>query len=199
MLSAMALQCSRSRVVRVAAVLGECLALGVLTAACGGASSSTTTATRSATPLIASSSKGGEGATQQELIAVANHVYPADGSGTCQGGNPLSPMPSDVVSCPFTARLAERVVAAQESQAKLTTGSIFVVCHCQNGAKGYNARVTNATESGGTVTVIAAYCCGDNLTFTLTIITQQGKLLVNDITVQGAACTQAVEIDATSC
>lgn len=79
-------------------------------------------------------------------------------------------MPSDVGSCPFTARLVQRVVAAQEAQARLTTGPIIVVCHCQNGAKGYNASVTSATESGGTVTVVATYCCGDNLTFTLTII-----------------------------
>lgn len=149
--------------------------------------------------MPASSAEAGEGATQQQLIAVAHQAYPPDGSGTCQQGNPLSPMPSDVSGCPFTARLAERVVAAQEAQAKLTTGSNFVVCHCQNGAKAYNASVTNATESGGTVTVVATYCCGDNLTFTLTIITQQGKLLVGDITVQGAACTQTVEIDSMQC
>ena len=47
----------------------------------------------------------GESATQQELIDVAPKAYAPDGSGTCQQGNPLSPMPSDVSRCPFTQRL----------------------------------------------------------------------------------------------
>lgn len=198
MMSAMAPLDSRSGV-RAGAALGVCLALALIITACGGASHAPPNRSVSPTPLVASSSEAGEGATQQQLIAVARQVYPPDGTGTCQQGNPLSPKQADVSSCPFTQRLMQRVVAAQEAQAKLTAGSIFVVCHCQNGPKGYAASVGRATESGGSVSVVADYCCGDTLTFTLTIITQQGKLLVDDITVQGATCTQPAEIDATQC
>lgn len=91
-----------------------------------------------------------------------------------------------------------RVVTAQQAQAKAARAD-SVLCHCQTGPASYNTIKATGSARGGTAIVAAQYCCGNTLTFTLTIVTDHGRLSVDDILVQGKDCARPEEIDATRC
>ena len=196
------------------------IAVTTLTAACGGASHTTRKPAQRPNPQFAqnatsspetgtapsfaasspTASLGQGGAGQQELIALAHLVYPPDGKNTCEQGNPTSPAYSDFNTCPFTPALVARLVTAQQARARSTAGGGSVLCHCQSAPSGYKTTKASGAADGGTVTVVATYCCGNDLTFTLMMATDHGMLQVSDIIVQGPSCGGYPEqIDATRC
>lgn len=178
-----------------------------LLSACGAASRATPTTSETASPLPPAPAGSPSAvatpepaATAEQLIALAQQVYLTSTHGTCVRGNPSAPSTSDYSNCPFTESLAQRLVAAQQAQLRpFSAGRSVVLCHCQNGPTAYNATDASPSADGGTVKVVAVYCCNNTVTFTLTVVTQHGQLLVNDIVVQAPECGHPEEIDATSC
>jgi hypothetical protein len=195
------------RVQRVLAAATAGIASAAVVAACGGSSIAqspapsqtpavTQTMTPDSTPTPATTAAG---PSAQQLIAVAQQVYLSN-TGSCEKGNPSAPSVADYSGCPFTPSLAERLAAAQQAQLRPNhAGGGLVLCHCQAGPTSYTASNAVPSSSGGTVQVVAAYCCGSSLTFTLTVVSQQGQLLVDDIVVQAPDCGHPEEIDAASC
>lgn len=201
------MQRTRHGVPRLLAAATAGIAVAALVAACGGGSSAqspapsqapavTQTMTPDGTPTSATTAAA---PSAQQLIAVAQQVYLSNTS-TCQKGNPSAPSVADYSGCPFTQALAERLAAAQQAQLRPNhAGEGLVLCHCQSGPTSYTASDAVPSSTGGTVQVVAAYCCGSSLTFTLTVVSQQGQLLVDDIVVQAPDCGHPEEIDAASC
>ena len=183
------------------------VALATIAAACGQTPSRTPIAAHSATPAFThggipsapnSPSVSNAATGPRELIAVARLVYPPSGRSTCDQGVAGAPAFSDLITCPFTTALTARVVTAQQAQAKAVRGD-SVLCHCESAPTSYNTTKAAGSASGGTAIVVAEYCCGNTLTFTLTIVTDHGRLSVDDIIVQGKECGRPEEIDATRC
>lgn len=140
---------------------------------------------------------GNAGVVQKDLMALASLVYPPDGKSTCEQGT--EPALTNVARCPFTSALAIRVFTAEQAQQKAGGSGVSVVCHCQSQPSAYTATKALGTIQSGIVTVIAEYGAGNNLTFTVTIVTDHGRPLVGDITVSGPKCARPEEIDATQC
>ena len=176
-------------------------------AACGGAGSTSPTATPTAQPTAtpAPTPTGTPTPTplptpvaSADLVAVAQRVYMPAGA-TCESNSGgASPSAASYVNCPFTPALVQRIVAAEQAMLGNTGGGYNILCHCQAQPQAYNAGGATASGSGGSVTVQAVYG-PDLVTFTLTIVTQNGQLLVNDITVQSTGCDHPQEIDASTC
>ena len=181
---------------------GSMLALGLLVAACGGASTGTPTATQSATVTVTATPAptATPGPTAQQLTAVAAQVYHSDGS-TC---SPLgsSPGTTSYSSCPFTSGFAQTLAAAQQAEIRAVGGfggGADLLCHCQAVPPDYAVSSAQPSGSGGTANVLADYG-GGGLTFILTVVSQNGQLLVSNIHVQGGgSCATPAPIATAPC
>ena len=181
---------------------GPMLALGLLVAACGGASTGTPTATQSATVTVTvtPAPTATPGPTAQQLTAVAAQVYHSDGS-TCERGGGVAggSGPTSYGSCPFTSGFAQTLAAAQQANAAAASGfggGANLLCHCQAAPTDYAVSSAQPSGSGGTANVLADYG-GGNLTFILTVVSQNGQLLVSDIHVHVPSCATPTPIAAT--
>ena len=169
------------------------LALGVLAAACGGASTGTPPATQSTTSSVTlpPAATATPGPTAQQLTAVAAQVYHSDGS-ICETGTPGTT--AAYHSCPFTSEFAQALATAQQADLHA-----ILLCHCQAPPRDYAVSSAQPSGSGGAANVLADYSGGGNLTFTLTVVSQNGQLLVSDVHVQGATCATPAPIAAAPC
>ena len=134
--------------------------------------------------------------TQGALIALAKAVYPATGA-NCQGSGS-----SVWTSCPLSASFTAKLNAiAPQGNVQSSTGSGYqVLCHCQESPSNPFSYKATVTSTGGTAVVSEA---DGSATYTLTIVEQQGRLLVDDITVNegsGGTCGKTIDItDTTTC
>jgi hypothetical protein len=141
------------------------------------------------------------GPTAQQLTAVAAQVYHSDGS-TC---SPLgsSPGTTSYSSCPFTSGFAQTLAAAQQAEIRAVDGfggGADLLCHCQAAATDYAVSSAQPSGSGGTANVSAGYFGGGNVPmFILTVVSENGQLLVSNIHVQGASCATPAPIAAAPC
>lgn len=134
-------------------------------------------------------------ATQAQLVAVAKGYYAPDGS-TCQAGQSGTGAQL-YAQCPFTADLKARYAAfAPRGEGGVQNGEqaggYSFLCHCQinNSAVGYD---TTASGSGGTVVITTN--ATPSTTFTVTLISSGGSLLISDIKyTDGANCNMS-ELD----
>jgi hypothetical protein len=179
---------------------GPMLALGLLVVACGGTQTATQSAT--ATVTVTPAPTPTPGPTAQQLTAVAAQVYHSDGS-TCEGGGGVAggSGPTSYSSCPFTSDFAQTLAAATQAEINSLAGhggGHNLLCHCQAAPPDYAVSSAQPSGSGGTANVRADYM--PPFTFILTVVSQNGQLLISNIQVQGAmTCATPAPIATAPC
>jgi hypothetical protein len=101
-----------------------------------------------------------------------------------------TPLPGPYANCPFTAEFTQKMIAvAPEGQGEAGAGAAQL-CQCQGFASEPTFTAT-VTPTGGTVTWSNPPSKDGSVdVFVITIVSDDGQLLVNDITYDGTSITQ---------